>query len=406
MNTLRSKYLLHRYLRRTATPQEIDELMDWIAGEDNTEALKSASDEAWAAIEDTESCITDEESDAMLRQVLEHKGAEQAYPEKRQSLIRPRWLKIAAAVAVVAASGLWISQSRRGADSAFTAVAASDIAPGKYNATLTLSNGATIALNNVQNGVVVSQGNSQIIKRDSGELVYRPQNLATGSGRPEAGQVLYNTLSTPRSGQYRVTLPDGSRAWLNASSSIRYPTTFGGKERVIEVTGEVYLEIKSDYRRPFVAKIASREGRDMGSVRVLGTKFNINAYMDESTVKTTLIDGAIRVSKGKAHQLLKPGDQATVGGREDQISVARVYTGDAIAWKNGFFRFRGDDIAHIMNEIARWYDVQVVYKNHKIPQGHYSGVISRNTPLSQVLKILETGGFNFEMTGRKIEVSG
>lgn len=404
MNTLRSKYLLHRYLAHTATPQEMDELMTWIAREDNIEELKAASDEAWAAFQDTEPGITEEQSREMLRDVLGRTDAEAPYLRKRQSFFHSRLLKIAAAVIVVAASGVWLQHNHLRITDAVPGGTAADISPGKYDATLTLGNGATIALNNVQNGLLVSQGNSQVIKQDSGELVYKQQATARGGSRRESGKVLYNTLSTPRSGQYRVTLPDGSRAWLNASSSIRYPIAFKGKERIIEVTGEVYLEVKQDYRYPFVCKIASTAGRDMGMVRVLGTDFNINAYMDESTVKTTLLDGAISVSKGKAHQLLKPGDQATVGGAGDQISVARVNTGDAIAWKNGFFRFRGDDIALIMNEIARWYDVQVVYENNEIPTGHYSGVINRNTPLSQVLKILETGGFNFDVKGRKIVV--
>jgi ferric-dicitrate binding protein FerR (iron transport regulator) len=402
METLRSKYLLQRYLDKTATPAEIDELMAWIEAETDPEILRTLVDRAWDDFPQVRGILTEEESEQMLRHVLDRDAKDMPAPRLKGVIRTRRFLKAAAVLAVLIASGIVIkTQVFRTKDTGDVS-STQQIVPGRYQATLTLSNGTTLVLDsNVQNGVLLSQGGSQIIKLDSGELVYRPHGRES-SGK--AGKQLYNTLSTPRSGQYRVTLPDGTKAWLNASSSIRYPIAFQGAERRVVIQGEAYFEVNKDGTRPFVVEIRSQGGREMGSVMVLGTDFDVNAYMDESTVKTTLLDGAIRVDNGEVRRLLKPGDQATIPGNGDGISVTRVKASDVIAWKDGFFRFRGEDINVIMKEVARWYDVEVIYEQNEVPVGRYSGVISRNTPLAEVLKILETGGFRFTVKGRQIRV--
>jgi ferric-dicitrate binding protein FerR (iron transport regulator) len=278
-----------------------------------------------------------------------------------------------------------------------------DIAPGGNRAVLTLSNGSTIALTHLKNGLLVNQGNTEVIKSDSGQITYRAAQTRRKKVAKAYDEIHYNTLSTPPSGNYQVVLPDGSKVWLNASSSLRFPTAFRGKERKVEVRGEAYFEVKKDNAHPFVVQIYTPDGEGMGTVKVLGTYFNINAYMDHPSVKTTLVEGAIKITKGASQELLKAGEQATIKQKKDQIEVTKINSREAIAWKNGFFQFEGTDIVTIMHEIARWYNVEVSYNSQ--PHGRYSGIISRHTRLSQVLQILEAGGFRFKVTGRKIVVN-
>jgi ferric-dicitrate binding protein FerR (iron transport regulator) len=400
MTDSRGKYLFQRYYTQTATDEEITEFMAWITREENEEKLKAFIDDAWAEFNSMENIAAPEESERMLHHILR----KHELPETKSNKRNFKWFGIAAAILVIVVSGIYFLNIRKEKTKlAVNSLQAENIAPGGNKATLTLANGFTIALNNVQNGALARQGNTQIIKLNNGQLVYRA--LQKKKQSKVANEVLYNSVATPRSGQYRITLPDGSQVWLNASSSLKFPAAFNGKKRKVEVKGEAYFEVKKDASRPFIVQIFSPEGNELGTVKVLGTHFNVNAYLDGSSVKTTLVEGVIKIVKGAAQELLKPGEQAIMEEANDHIEVAKVNTDGIVAWKNGFFQFNGDGIAVIMHEIARWYDVEVSYKNHHIPQGHYTGIISRNTNLSEVLKILETGGFHFKVTGRKIIVN-
>ncbi len=205
--------------------------------------------------------------------------------------------------------------------------------------------------------------------------------------------VVYNTLSAPTGGQFQLVLPDGSKVWLNSSSSIRFPTEFSGEERKVELTGEAYFEVAKNPTLPFRVSVSGMY------VEVLGTHFNIMAYGDESSIKTTLLEGSVRVTKGSSAKVLTPGQQSKMNLKGD-INVVDADLEQVIAWKNGYFQFSSDDIETIMRQVARWYDIKVVYKD-KIPGGGFSGIVSRKNNISRVLKILQDGGVQLRWKGKK-----
>ncbi|SDS92134.1 FecR family protein [Mucilaginibacter mallensis] len=265
-----------------------------------------------------------------------------------------------------------------------------DINAGGEKATLTLANGAKVILDDVKNGTLSKQGNTKVIKT-SGKLAYRANNNGLIAS-------VYNTLSTPRGGHYQVVLPDGSKVWLNAASSIRFPTAFTGKERKVEITGEAYFEVAKNKNSPFVVKINNSE------VRVFGTHFNVMAYNDEALVKTTLLEGSVQFSNGSSSCMLKPGEQSELNKSGQVKVVANVDVDNAIAWKNNLFYFEDADIDDVMRQLSRWYDVDVVY-NKKVDERFFAE-IPTTSKLSEVLKALElTGKVNFDIQGRKIIIN-
>ena len=267
-----------------------------------------------------------------------------------------------------------------------------DVAPGGNKAVLTLADGSEIILDNAQNGALSQQGNTKILKLDAGQLSY------TTDGTKTNGEVLYNTIATPRGGQYQIILPDGSTVWLNAASSLRFPTAFVGKQRTVELTGEAYFEVTKKTSMPFNVKV-----NDM-DVQVLGTHFNVMAYTEEDAVRTTLLEGAVKVTKGAAVGLLKPGQQAKLNKTAGNIKISEADVEEVMAWKNGLFLFNNEGIKTIMRQISRWYDVDISFEGN-IPDKNFTGQISRNNNLSQVLKMLElTKEAHFKITGKKIAV--
>jgi len=275
-----------------------------------------------------------------------------------------------------------------------------DVQPGSNKAVLTLADGSTIALDDAKNGLLTQQGNTKIVKQD-GKLDYN-------SSKAGASEVMYNTISTPRGGQYQVELPDGSKAWLNAASSLRFPTAFTGKERRVEITGEVYFEVAKDPAKPFKVSVSSPLGADSyredgTEIQVLGTHFNVMAYKDESMLETTLLEGSVKFVKGNNTAMLKPGQQLQLTPKGQLKVVNGVDLIKVVAWKNGFFDFDGLNFETIARQLSRWYNVEVVYKS-KIDDLFYAE-IPRNTKLSVVLKALElTDKIHFEIEGSKIIV--
>jgi len=254
-------------------------------------------------------------------------------------------------------------------------VVKNDVLPGGDKAILTLAGGQRIILDSVHQGLLAQQGNAQVSKTDSGRLVYR-----SGGGGVAAAPV-YNTLSTPRGGQYQLILPDGTKVWLNAASSITYPTSFIA-ERSISITGEAYFEVAQDPGRPFKVKV-----NDM-TVTVLGTSFNINAYNDEPGMRTTLLTGAIAVNTRGGRSVVRPGQQTLVKVNGDAIDIVdHADVEQAVAWKDGRFSFHEADLPTVMRQLARWYDVDITYEGD-IPPRRFSGRIGKTLTLDQVLKIL------------------
>jgi ferric-dicitrate binding protein FerR (iron transport regulator) len=271
-----------------------------------------------------------------------------------------------------------------------------DVMPGGNKAILTLANGSQIVLDSAVNGILTHQGNIKVIKLTNGQLVYE-------NAGARADEVLYNTMSTPRGGQYSLILPDGSRVWLNAVSSIRFPTAFLGEERTVEITGEAYFEIAKDPLRPFRVLVNSGLKDRRLEVAVLGTHFNINAYKDEATIKTTVLEGSVKVSHGSSHTTIEPGEQTQFDNGILQI-VHDANVTETVAWKDGRFEFKDTDLKTIMRQLMRWYDVDVQY-NGNISERYFTADISRNKSLSGVLKMLELSDIDFKLEGNKLTVT-
>ena len=264
-----------------------------------------------------------------------------------------------------------------------------DVVPGGNKAILILGDGSSVVLDAVSNGTIATEKNIQIRKLKDGQIDY------SLSGKQDA--VTYNTLSTPRGGQYSITLSDGTKVWLNSSSSLRFPTSFTTNQREVELTGEGYFEVAKNPSKPFKVHVNEME------VQVLGTHFNIMAYQDEAMSKTTLLEGSVRINKNTATALLKPGQQIKIRRGENTGSIEEANIEEAIAWKNGMFYFNGATIEVIMRQLQRWYDIDVVYEG--AVSEHFNGAISKNVGIVKVFEMLElTGAVHFRIQGKKIHV--
>ena len=369
--------VLHRYRNGVCTPEEKQLVEQWYR------QLLETGEWKWGEGEKLE-----------MERWMEARLLKQInLPQPRR--INPlRWWPAAAFLVMTAtAAYFWLRQPA--ARPAPVAVQ-NDLPPGGNKATLTLSNGTQILLDSAHTGQLASQGNSTVEKADSGRLVYNQ----SGSS---ASALQYNTLRTPRGGQYQLTLPDGSKVWLNAASAVRFPASFPHGERVVEVTGEAYFEVARNASAPFSVRILSSGGQPKGAVQVLGTQFNINAYDDEPFTSTTLLEGAVAISSRQSRALLKPGQQAQLDNAAG-IRIAAVDTEEAVAWKNGEFIFSNANITDIMRQLSRWYNVEVSYKDAL--NVVVNGSISRNVNIFQVLHILEqTGEVHFKISGNRIEVA-
>jgi transmembrane sensor len=265
-----------------------------------------------------------------------------------------------------------------------------EILPGGNKATLTLSDGTVIPLSDVADGGIASQGNMTVVKLD-GMVQYQPKG--------ESNEMVYNTIQTPKGGKYQLVLSDGTVVWLNASSSLRFPIAFNGTDRAVELKGEGFFEVSKNAKKSF--RVMLEQGSE---IKVFGTAFNVNAYVDEQMVKATLIEGKIGLSVGEMQRDLVAGQQARIMKGQSSILVADgVEMDEVVGWKNDLFVFKSLDIKSIMRQISRWYDVEVVYDG-EVGHETFSGVVSAKSNLSQVLKILEEGGVAFKIEGRKIIV--
>lgn len=264
-----------------------------------------------------------------------------------------------------------------------------DILPGGQKATLTLANGTVVVLDTTANGRLARQGNANVLKTNAGILTY--QAISAMAGAPS--RVAYNVLSTPKGGEYQLTLSDGTKVWLNAASSIRYPTVFTGKERLVTVTGEAYFEVQHDSRMPFKVKAGNEILED------LGTRFNVNAYNDEPTVKTTLLEGSIRVD----HTVLTPGQQAVVDAEGHMRVIVEKNPDDVISWTRGFFSFQNATLREVMRKLSRWYDIEVLYEDGSDNMQKFSGHIDRSLTLAELLNGLKQTKAHFRIDpGRKV----
>lgn len=371
--------LFERYLRRACTPEEVQELVSLLQDPAAVATLSPAMAALWERMREED--FTYPVDWQQMYETVTYTSAEGI---ERPAIVRRKWwLPVAAAVLIIVAavSGylFFISQKYTPAIVAQPAIPVykNDAAPGSHQAVLTLGNGSTIVLNQVQNGVLTAESGISIRKTDSSLLTYE-----TNPHIPVTG-VTYNILTTPYGGTFRVQLPDGSQVWLNAGSSLKYPVPFTGTAREVVLTGEAYFEIAHNAKLPFRVLAAGVLTEDQG------TAFNIMAYADEAAVKTTLLEGRVLVRRNAQVMPLQPGQQA-IAGQAAAMTLQTVDTDDVVAWKNGEFSFSHNSIYEIMRQISRWYKVEVAFQG--VHDVYLSGNISKSVLLSEVLRMLELAG--------------
>lgn len=280
-----------------------------------------------------------------------------------------------------------------------TVVTKHDVAPPAINrATITLANGQKVYLDSAENGILATQGNINVKKLEDGQIVYNVESSLVNS------ELVYNTLTNPKGSKViDITLNDGTKVWLNAGSSLTYPVAFAGNERKVTMSGEAYFEVatlqlRSGQKMPFKVKI-----NESAEVEVLGTHFNINAYSDEASINTTLLEGSVRVTANKKNQLLKPGQQAQINANAIKLNTD-ADVAQAVAWKDGLFAFTDADLPTVMRQLARWYDLDVKYEGD-IARREFNGKIGNTLTLNQVLSILAKTRVNYRIeSGNKITI--
>jgi ferric-dicitrate binding protein FerR (iron transport regulator) len=373
------------------TAIEMQWLLNYLQQEDNLELKQIMEEQFSNSIEDSPK-LDKQVSDRLLEAIHEKITLERTKP--KPSVISLKRFAAAAAILgiIILSAFLLINKNRQTQLSkaeTSTHKFKDDVAPGGNKATLTLADGSMIVLDDAKNGTLTQQGASKVIKLD-GKVLY---DLASEKTK----KVVYNTIATPKGGQYQLELPDGSLVWLNASSSIHFPTSFTEKDRRVEITGEAYFEVAKDASKPFIVAVNNSE------VQVLGTHFNVNAYNDEEEVRTTLLEGSVKFVDGNNTSLLQPGQQSQLAKNGIVKVVSNVDVDEVMAWKNGLFSFENAGIETIMRQLSRWYDVEIEYKGKT--DDIFVAEISRNIKLSDALKALElTGRVKFEIDGKKIVV--
>lgn len=380
--------LIKKHLQQRLSPAEENELAGWLSSDvQNQKLFEELTDEYKLAKELVffQSLSTEAARDKINRKIP-------SSPVRSINRYLRTWWA-AAAILILISAGIFTLFNKTSKDQPIAgkqAPASEIITPGGNKAVLTLADGTTIILDSAANGTLSQQGNSKVIKKENGQLAYQSSNAAQAA-------IQYNTVTTIRGGQYQLILSDGSKVWLNAASSLRFPASFAGKERSVELTGEGYFEVVRNPAMPFKVKINGES-----EVSVLGTAFNINAYPDERTLNTTLIEGSVNFTAVNGESVkLKPGQQAQSGSAVSVIN--NVDIDEITAWKSGWFNFDRADIASIMRQVSRWYDVEVVFQGQPSKKT-FSGIVSRSHQISEVLKIMEKAGVRFRIDGRKITV--
>lgn len=368
--------LVEKYLNGSASPEELSAIENYYSHFSNDpDITDNLNEEKISTLK------------ASLRQKIDTKINRAEKPVV--PLYKRRSFQVAASILLFLTIGLFLINKSKKEPLKFQAENY-DLAPGSNKATLTLADGSKIDLADKKNGTLKAQPGSQVIKQNE-QLTYR-----TTTGKTVTA-ITYNTLTTPRGGQYEVTLADGTRVWLNAASSLKFPTAFTGSERVVELTGEAYFEVVHNSKQPFKVKTASQIVQD------IGTQFNVSSYADEEAAATTLVEGSVKILDAGKQTAIRPGQQYLQ--RVNGISEIKndIDIDEVTAWKNGMFQFNNADIKTIMRQISRWYNVDVEYSG-QVPASTYHGRISRNSNASAVLKILELSGIDFTIERGKIIV--
>lgn len=408
----RLEYLLEKFFKDGCSEEEREEIALWIDALGNEGEWQDLLQKAWDHPGGGEEINASDAAQMICNIFEQEKQIVAVNIQPRRKIQGMYKLSVAAAAIIgllIALSIIYVNKNFKPSAHPSTtdlSQVKNDISPGGNRAELILANGQKISLDSTKSGELVQMENVKVSKIDHGQLAFQLGTVGEDQTQNGSATLSWNTLRTPFGGQYQITLSDGSKAWLNAASSIKFPSVFGPGARQVETSGEVYFEIAQNAEKPFLVKIVGASGATLGKVLVLGTAFNINAYSDESTLKTTLVKGKVRVAPPQQHDnvTLSPGQQATLDAEGNIHVKENVNTDEALAWKNGLFDFEGDDIESVMRQIARWYNVDVKYENNT--SAHFMGTISRGVNLSEVLKMLElTGAVHFRIEGRTITVT-
>jgi ferric-dicitrate binding protein FerR (iron transport regulator) len=422
IDDIRLKYLLEKYLANNCSYEEMEELLGSVKDGVGEVSLYSTLEAFWQEVR-YQKPAPDVDSVALYRAVILREGEiSRRQRLRKRRLVRYRTVGLAALLALLFATYLVAVVGRKRSAPVKAVVKTqnrfkNDVKPGGNRAVLVLASGQSIVLDSAGTGMLAVQGGMKVIKLNNGQLQYR----AGGETHSDSAPV-YNTITTPRGGQYELILQDGTRVWLNSETSLRFPTAFTGEDRSVELSGEAYFEVAPKAVNPFKIYLLHQESADKKyrkEIDVLGTSFNVMAYDEEKVVRTTLLEGAIRVGDEIGNRVLKPGQQAEWAGlagagtnesatASDDVRIKDDADVDAaVAWKNGFFSFDRSDIRTIMRQLSRWYDLKVVYNNDGGigKQKQFWGGIQKNLPLSDVLKILEKSGIEFYIDGNNVIVN-
>lgn len=390
MDQNRIRFLLKLYAENLATPKEVEELFNLLKTAEPDDHLKKSFVEAVIHVE-PEIVLPEESWDEMWKNI--HAVALQSGRKKISSYVVSRNIAAAVLIAIagVAVFFTWNKKKTNMPVAANRVVNNKDIEPGGNKAILTLADGSTIVLDTAHNGHLANQNNTTIIKLSSGLLSYK--DVKTNEEK-----ILLNTITTPRGGQYGLELSDGTKVWLNSASSLIFPTSFTGKERRVELKGEGYFEVAKNEAMPFHVNV------DNVDVKVLGTHFNIMGYNDDENINTTLIEGKVTITANETTKNLLPGKKAVFVKTTNSIEISKANIAQAVAWKNGEFRFKDTGIEEIMRQVGRWYDVDVEYQTKSTNQ-YFTASLPRMQNISTLLQILElTGTVHFKIDNRKIIV--
>lgn len=401
MSKQRIEYLMQQYLGDVATESELHELAGLMKDQSTEGAISEVIETSFAT--QSQPQWNELRLNEMIENVLKTDQVGPAIKGERKDreTVKVReifsWTRVAAAsILILVSIGTYFYFNKHSenhiAQNIPINIEVKDVeAPKNSKATITLSNGQSILLDSMVNGTLAVLGNVKVIKNASGDIIYN------GSAK----EVAYNTLSNPRgSTVINLTLQDGTKVWLNAESSLKYPMAFVGDERRVEITGEAYFQVAHNKAKPFIVQ------KNDVSVKVLGTNFNVNTYEDEVQLKVTLLEGSVQVISRESSILIKPGEQAqlanTSAGRTG-IKVQTVDVNEVIAWQRGIFELNNTELPAIMRQISRWYDLDIVYEG-KPGNEKFGGGISKNVPLSSMLKLLEANGTKFTLEGKILKV--
>ncbi len=402
MNEAKLRRLLHEYFNNTINQTDCIELLEYLKNADPSKIENSISEELLKLEEGPN--LLPVRTQEIWKQITKDSRYNLATTYSTNDNLssvrfyRKIWFKVAATLLITFSIGLIISKwpfSQAIINKNYVQHEKKDvILPGSVKAILKIGNGQVLVLNQTSNGVIVKYKDTRVLKTRNGQIIY-----SINSRNQPFVPISYNTLTTPKGGEYQVVLADGTKVWLNAASSITYPTSFKTKERRIKLIGEAYFEVAKDAQKPFYVNTEN------GVIRVLGTHFNVSAYPDDEITSTTLLQGSVLITKHQSSSLLKPGQQANISLQSDNIQVTKANISEVMAWKNGYFIFDEDNIASIMKKVARWYDVDVQYSG-PVDYQKFGGTFHRSKAITELLRHLEKlGDIHFSIVGRRITVT-